>query len=371
VRILYKHIWLRCIRFLIVIGSVVIIYFALKYIIIFFYPFLIALLFSFMLHPIVTYLENKFRFPRIFATFFTVCLVFMLMSGILFFVITEVIQGTTYLAVKIPDHFQTFIAQFELLLTNKFVPWYEQFASFVKSLHTSRQSTINDNIQQFTTQLATSGTLFLKEIMLKIPVILSMIPYSITIAIFTIIATILITNDWFTLKRFARKLIPMQVINMSENILKYFEKSLFGYIKAQCILILISACITFVGLLFLDINHALTITLIVAFVDLLPLIGTGIVFIPWISYLFFTADYPLTIGLTIIYMTIIISRQILEPKIISANIGISPLITLLAVFVSIQLWGISGVFITPIILVIINTCYQAGIFKQIWYYVKG
>lgn len=370
-QVMDKHIWLRCLRFLIVVGISIVIYFTFKYIITFFYPFLIALLFSFILHPLVTYLEKKLRFPRIFATFFTVGFVFIVMSGLAFFIITEVIQGTTYLAIQLPHHFETFISQFELLLTNKLVPLYDQISSFIKSLHTSQQSTINDNIQLFTTQITASGTLFLKNLFLKIPAILSMIPYSVTIIIFIVIATILITNDWFTLKKLTNKLVPIQLRNISKNMLKYFEKSLIGYIKAQFILITISACITFIGLLFLNINHALTITLIIAFVDLLPLIGTGIIFIPWIGYLFFTGHYPLTIGLTIIYITIILTRQLLEPKIVSANIGISPLVALLTVFISIQLWGIPGVLITPFILIAINTCYRAGVYKYIWDYVKG
>src|SRR5699024_6773123 len=115
-------------------------------------------------------------------------------------------------------------------------------------------------------------------------------------------------------------------------------KSLFGYIKAQCILIAISAFISLVGLLFLGMNHAFTITLIIAFVDLLPIIGTGIIFIPWIGYLFFSGDYSLTIGLTFIYMAIILIRQILEPKILSVNVGVSPLIALLTLFISVQWW---------------------------------
>lgn len=368
---LNKHILLRFLRFFLVVGSIIILYLAIKYIIIYFFPFLIALLFSFFLHPIVTFLEKKLKFPRIFGALAIVCFVFIAISGIAFFLITEVIHGTTYLAIKIPDHYQTFINQFELFLTNKFVPMYNQLSLFIKSLHTTQQTTIQENIQQFTSQLATSGTLFLKNTLLKIPSMLSMIPYSITIVIFTVIATILITNDWLLIKRMSHKLVPMQLKDMSKNIVTYFEKSLFGYIKAQCILISISASITLIGLLMLDINHALTITMIIAIVDLLPLIGTGIIFIPWIGYLFFTGHYPLTIGLAIIYIVIIIVRQILEPKVLSANIGVSPLIALVVLFMSIQWWGMIGVLITPIILVTINTCYRAGVFKSIWYYVKG
>src|SRR5699024_3877757 len=155
-----------------------ILYFIFKYTMIYFYPFLIALLFSFILHPFVTYLEDRLKFPRIFATIFTVCLGFILITGLSFIIITEVIEGTTYLAVKIPAHFQTFVSQFELLLTNKVTPIYEQLSLLFKSLNSSQQSAIQENIQLFTSQLATSGTQFLKNNLLKIPATLTMSRYS-------------------------------------------------------------------------------------------------------------------------------------------------------------------------------------------------
>jgi sporulation integral membrane protein YtvI len=324
-----------------------------------------------MINPTVTYLERQLKFPRLFATFFIVGFVFFLMSGVFFFMITELIQGTTYLAEKIPDHFQTFIFHVESFLTNHIIPLYQKIISFIKTLNHDQQSTIDHHIQQFTTQITTVGTTFLKNLFLKIPAIISMIPYSITIGIFTIIATILITNDWFRLKHIVSVALPLKLKASSKNTLKHFEQSLIGFFKSQFILIFISASITFLGLLFLNIDHALTITLIVAVVDLLPLVGTGIVFLPWIGYLFITSNYTLTIGLIVVYMLVIIIRQIIEPKIISANIGTSPLVTLLAVFISIQFWGLFGVLIAPLLLVILNTCYKAGILSQVWDYIKG
>src|SRR5690625_6811556 len=83
---------------------------------------------------------------------------------------------------------------------------------------------------------------------------------------------------------------------------------------------MISSCIILLGLFILKIEHALTIALLIGFVDVLPLIGTGLVFIPWIGYLFITNDYFLTIGLSLIYMVVVISRQFIEPKILSAHI---------------------------------------------------
>src|SRR5690625_7405076 len=83
-------------------------------------------------------------------------------------------------------------------------------------------------------------------------------------------------------------------------------------------------------------------------VDLLPFIGTGTVFIPWVGYLFLIGHYSLTIHLTLLYMFILVTRQILEPKILATSIGVTPLAALFTLFISIQIWGVlPGIIISP------------------------
>ena len=91
-------------------------------------------------------------------------------------------------------------------------------------------------------------------------------------------------------------------------------------------------------------NNIILTTLIIFFVDFIPYIGVGTVFIPWILYQFFTEQFMLTIQLSILYIIVIIARQILEPKILASSIGIHPLIALIILFIGIQSFGILGVF---------------------------
>src|SRR5699024_11772802 len=79
--------------------------------------------------------------------------------------------------------------------------------------------------------------------------------------------------------------------------------------------------LVYTGLLVLRIDYALTITCFIAIIDLFPFIGTGILFIPWILYMFMTAEYAMVIGLSILYMYVIVQRQLLEPKIRAASVG--------------------------------------------------
>src|SRR5699024_4769605 len=161
-----------------------------------------------------------------------------------------------------------------------------------------------------------------------------------------------------TLKQSLQKLVPSKMNATGKNLLTQLKKALSGFFKAQLILITITAGSIYIGLLIVGIDHALTIALLAAGVDLLPYIGTGII------YLFFTGNYALTISLAFIYMFITIIRQLLEPKILSVNVGLHPLAALIALFIGLQLWGVIGLIIAPILLVILNVFYQTGIVKQ-------
>lgn len=357
-------------RLILVMFSLLVIYLSLKYITLFFFPFLVALLSSFMIHPMVTYIE-KIKLPRIFATFIVVTIIFVIIGGLSVLILAEIIQGTTYLATEIPTHLQSFFTYVNAFIINKLVPFYEQMTSMLHTLSDAQQIAIHEQIQQLTSQVTTFGTMLLSDFLLNIPALFSMIPYSISMLIFTIIATILITNDWNHLKVICHKVIPSRLKYPSKNLLIHFNQAFIGFLKAQFILISISACITMIGLLLLQIDHTLTITLLIAFVDLLPLFGTGIIFIPWIIYLFIVNNYSLTIGLSLIYMLIVISRQLLEPKILAVNIGVHPLLALLVIFTSLQFWGIFGIVIAPLLIIFIHAIYKSGLLSHIWLFIKG
>lgn len=366
-----KRLFYQVSRLIYVTVCIIAIYFIIKYMFILFYPFAFAILLSFFLDPLVSYLESKFKFSRFFATVVIVLLLFISTISLIMLIITEIIQGAIYLAEKVPSYFQSLLKLIESLLHENVVPFFHKITSLIQTLDDSKQLKVNEYIENLINYLASSGAIFLQDALLKIPYIVSIIPYSFTIVIFILIATFLMTNDWHRLKKTTAKLIPVSMNRLSRNVFEQFKKSFLGYLKAQCILIMITTMLLLIGLLVLSIDHALTISLIVALIDFIPLIGIGIIFIPWIIYLFIIQKYSLTIGLTILYMFIIIMRQMLEPKILSVNIGISPLASLFALFISVRLWGITGVIIAPILLILVSSVHQAGITKLLWNYVKG
>lgn len=123
--------------------------------------------------------------------------------------------------------------------------------------------------------------------------------------------------------------------------------------------------ITFIELsisfLILRINHPFLIGFIISLIDILPVLGTGAVLIPWAIISILTQNISLGISLAIIYIIITVIRNFLEPKIISGNVGINPLFTLAAMFLGIKFFGITGLFILPITLIVIIKYYKEEI----------
>lgn len=361
----------RIFRLLFVLLTIIMGFLIVKYSFIYLYPFIIAILCAFILNPSVTIFENKFKFPRSLATLF-VLIIFLLVSAIgIAIIVNELIQGTTFLANRLPNHFTDFVALCEGFFYSNVLPLYDKLAAFFNSLESSQQQAISDNLEKITNQITTSGTVFIKEILLNIPETLSILPSSLTIFTVTLIATFLVTKDWNKLHSTAVSTVPFFRKPIVNDFFKHIKSSIMGFLKAQIILIIITASSIYIGLLILDVKYALTIAILAALLDLLPYIGTGVIFIPWILYLFITANYSMTIQLTILYMVIIVVRQIVEPKLLSASIGLNPLATLLTMFIGLNLWGIMGLFISPFLLIIWNACYQTDVFKILFRFIKG
>lgn len=366
-----KTLIMQLIRLLFVLTAVITACFLFIYSFQYIFPLLLAIIISLIIHPFVNFLEIKARFPRFFAIITVMLSLFLICFGIILLIISEIYQGSAFLAEQIPKHYHAFLIYMESFFQNNVLPFYEKVLSFFNSLNAEHQETIHTYIRSLTNFLATSGSELLHNSLAKVPSILAVVPGSITTIVFVLLAIFMITNDLDNLKRKAVQFLPTETGKKMQQISSHFKQAITGFFRAQFILIFISACIILFGLLLLQVEHALTITVIAAFVDLIPYVGTGILFVPWIIYLYVVGDFSMTIGIAIIYMIVIISRQILEPKILSSEIGIHPLLLLIGMFIGLQAWGVIGILIAPLFLVMGNALYKSGIFQLIWQFIRG
>ena len=157
--------------------------------------------------------------------------------------------------------------------------------------------------------------------------------------------------------------------------IKEIAKALGCYLKAQSILILISFIISLIGLYIfnfigLNVQFPLMAALGIGFVDALPIFGSGTVMVPWAIISACNGDFTLAIALLGLWALMSIIRQLIEPKIVSKQIGIHPIFTLIAMYTGFKFIGILGMLIGPIILIVLknifSTILDKGIMKSIF-----
>ncbi|HZG83601.1 sporulation integral membrane protein YtvI [Paenibacillus sp.] len=147
------------------------------------------------------------------------------------------------------------------------------------------------------------------------------------------------------------------------EVLLNLRSALFGFIRAQFMLSGMTFLIAFGGLLLLDVRYALAITFLIIVVDILPVLGTGSVLVPWAAYSAFIGDTRLAIGLLVLFIVITVFRRIVEPKILGEQMGIGALPTLISLYVGFELIGAIGLILGPIVVIIYQAMVKVGLLK--------
>ncbi len=164
----------------------------------------------------------------------------------------------------------------------------------------------------------------------------------------TLILTVFMTMDIHNIVNFWSRQIPEKTKKIILEVKGYLGGTLLKCLKSYLIII----CITFVeltiGFLILRIPNAPALAAVVALIDILPILGTGTVLIPWAVFCLIKKDFFMAAGLLVLYVVILIIRNIIEPKIVGMQVGLHPVITLASMFVGLSVGGIVGMFGFPI-----------------------
>lgn len=336
------------------------------------FPFLIALVIAILINRPVGFLAKKARIPRWLAALIVLLLLLAILGGLVTLVITETVVEIGQLITLLPAFTDELTSYLQRTISQDFLLGiYNKIAFFYAQLDESYQETITNNVGSALKTISQAGQGLVVNFLQAVKNLLVSLPNLATITVISMLAAFFISKDFYLWKGRVRKLLPGGVNKRMDTVILDLRNALFGFIKAQLTLISLTAAIVIIGLLILRVNYAVTIGLLTGVVDLLPYLGTGTVFVPWIIYLFFKGKYSLVIGLSILYAVVLIFRQVIEPKVLADNVGLDPLLALIALFTGLKLFGFLGLIIGPVSLVLINALIRAKVFQDIWYYIKG
>lgn len=173
-----------------------------------------------------------------------------------------------------------------------------------------------------------------------------------------LVASCYIAKDFNRLLRFVKELCGKRITENFIRVKKIFFESVFKLIKGYLILSFLAYIVLTIGLLILRVKYAPIIAIFIALVDILPVIGVGTVMVPWAVISVFLGNYNFAVGITILYSILLLVRNFSEPKIIGGQIGINPLFTLLAIFIGFKIFGVIGLILFPITLIVVIRYYK-------------
>lgn len=180
---------------------------------------------------------------------------------------------------------------------------------------------------------------------------------------------------FFTVEReevlnWLKKVAPVSVQKRMTLVMDNLRYAVGGYFKAQFKIMGIVFLLLLIGFALLDVSYYALVAFLIAFLDFLPFFGTGTAMIPWAVYKILVGDLKMAVFLVVIYVVTQAARQLLQPKLVADSMGLSPLVTLILLYIGYRISSVIGMILAvPIGMVIINMC-QAGAFDYIFDDVK-
>ena len=359
----YKRFDFKKLYFILYIVLVLIVVYLLFKLGIFLFPFTLALFFSILTQPFSRFLQKKLKFSQKIATI--VSIILFLVIFLAFISLSALrLSGEIY---KLSINLNKYSKDFQSLWNHTIDRVYSLLGYFPEGFDEQVKSSINGFIRMGTSKLGS----FINSLINFI----TSIPTIILYICITILSTFFISLDKKKIMTFLEQQFPETWIKKVYNIKREMFNVLGSYIRAQIILMTIcffELLISFNLLSFLKFNlpYPLIFSIIICIIDALPILGAGAVLLPWSLISFATGDIKLGLALLGIYFLVLSVRQMLEPKLISQNLGVHPLVTLISMYSGFKFFGVIGFLIGPVVMIILKNVVsrelEIGFFREIF-----
>lgn len=328
--------------------SIVFAYIFLGKLFILFLPFILSWLFSIILQPIVNLSSKYLKLPRSIVSMFCVLGLISLSGALVYSLFNTATNLINRFVIASPNIINE--------LNNYSLVVQEQLNNYRLPIAINTSELFYDTLAGIVNSLGTYGGTIVSSALGFV----ASLPNALVFIIVTIIATFFMTKDKEIIDKFIYTHTNVHIkdnkyyIFFKEKILKV----LWGYLKAQLILMSITFILASIGLLILGKDNAILTALGIALVDALPIFGPAMIFMPWAITMIIIGNLKYGLSLLILYLVLTLTRQLLEPKIVSSQIGVYPLLTLMSIYIGVKTLGIVGIFIGPFTVVLLQTIFE-------------
>lgn len=325
---------------------------------VFYIPFIIAMIIAACVEPVIKFFMKYTKMKRKPASIISLILVVLVVGGLLTLGISKIITEASDLLSNMNQYF------------DEAYNFGFQIVNDVKQGNIEIPIELAEGLKSSLTgiiDVLKNGAIYLLNFVINV---IGSVPNAITYGFITILAIIFICFDKEYIPNTIKSQIPTKWFDKIKQIINEMCSVSVKYIKAEAKLsflcfIWVLIALNIVNLIGIKVEYLLIMTVFIGIVDLLPLFGAGAVMFPWAAYSILVGNIPLAISILIIWGIWAIIKQIIEPKMVSEEMGIHPIFTLIGMYTGFKLFGVLGLILGPIILLIIKNIFSELINKGV------
>ena len=304
-------------------------------------PFLAGGLIALAAEPAVCCLHRRLKLPRLLASGMGVTATILLLAGLVWGLASVLLRQVSRVANSLPD-LETTARQGVTVLSDWLVALTHQAPEGVQPM-------LTDTVLRF----FNDTNVLVEQVTRRVPgavaTALGKVPDSALGAGTALLSAFMISNRWPKLKEFSRQKAKELGLEKYWPGLRKAKASALGWLKAQGLLMLLTWLTVSVGFWMLGIRGGFFWAMLVALVDAVPMLGTGLVLLPWALVSFLQGLQLRAVGLCVLVGVAAVLRTTLEPRLVGKQLGLDPLVTLVCLYVGYRLWGFLGLLFAPML----------------------
>lgn len=323
----------------------------------FFLPFVIGWIVAIIANPLVQFLEKRVKIVRKHSSAIIIAMVILIIVGAATLLTVVIVKEAKGLMNDVPEIVETVKEQFEQVsryIDKATAPLPDNLQAAISNAIDGLDNSVSEYVSRNDIlSVSSAGNL------------VGNVAEGFLAVIVTILSAYFFAAGRNELTAGLRKILPESIQSYWRLIFDNFKSAFGGYFKAQFKIMLVLTVIMFIGFEILQVGYSFLFALGIAFLDLLPVFGTGAILWPWAIMDMLSGNYFRAIGLVVIYLICQIVKQVLQPKMVGDSIGLHPLATLIFMYIGYRFYGILGIIIgIPVGMVLVNL-YRIGVFERI------
>ncbi|MHB8131950.1 MAG: sporulation integral membrane protein YtvI, partial [Mobilitalea sp.] len=320
------------------------VYLGFRYLLPLILPFLVAYFLAWIIRPVTEQIYQRLKIPRIIGGSFSLFLLLAVFGTAICLLINILLKQALLFIRNIPVYTNIIAEKLDHICKG-----CDEFMGLSKG---TMRTVVDDNLIQMVDKL--KGNLMPGITEQTISLTVKLIGFT-GISLIVFVAAVLMVKD---LPDFRERYKNKDFYKDMHKVTEKLSEAGIAYLRSQLVIMLIVAVICVLGLTLIKSDYALLLGIGIAIMDALPILGSGIIYIPWSIIEVINGNIFAAAILITTYLICQVIREVLEPKLIGNRIGIKPLFTLISMYVGVKLFSLAGFFLGPIGLVIIITIFK-------------